>query len=103
MHPNLDGFWFVLKGQASFYTTGDELVAALDQFQGILVPRGYPYWFESTGKENLEILQVEASAKLRNSKEALDDRVDLAPPREDIESQRAEYEALLNEAAKIPK
>ena len=103
MHRSLDGFWFVLRGQASFYTTDDELVATLGHFEGILVPRGYPYWFESTGDENLEILQVEASAKRGTAEGLVDDRVDLAPPHEDIESQRAEYAALLNSSGEVPK
>jgi mannose-6-phosphate isomerase-like protein (cupin superfamily) len=62
-HANQDGFWFVLAGRARFYTTGDELIGDLGPNEGIVVPRGYPYWFESSGDEQLEILQVEASPK----------------------------------------
>lgn len=60
-HAKLDGFWFVLGGQATFYTTDDEVIGVLDRHHGILIPRGYPYWFESTGTDVLELLQVEAS------------------------------------------
>jgi mannose-6-phosphate isomerase-like protein (cupin superfamily) len=63
-HPNRDGFWFVLRGRARFYTEGDRLVADLGENEGILVPRGYKYWFESSGAEMLELLQV-ASVDMR--------------------------------------
>src|SRR5262245_13340501 len=62
-HPNLDGLWFVLEGGARFYTTGDELVADLRTGEGVFVPRGYPYWFESVGDDALRLLHIEASAK----------------------------------------
>jgi mannose-6-phosphate isomerase-like protein (cupin superfamily) len=60
-HEHVDGFWFVLGGRARFYTTGDELLAECGPLEGVLVPRGFPYWFESCGEDNLEILQFEAS------------------------------------------
>jgi len=62
-HTTLDGFWIVLSGRARFYTTDDVLVADLGPREGVLIPRGYPYWFESAGEENLEILQFEAAAR----------------------------------------
>jgi len=58
MHPNADGFWTVLRGRVRFYTTDDELVADLGPLEGIVIPRTYPYWFESAGDEDLEIFQV---------------------------------------------
>jgi mannose-6-phosphate isomerase-like protein (cupin superfamily) len=80
-HNLLDGFWFVLKGRAKFYTTNDEVIADLGPYEGVLLPRGFPYWFErGDGPEDLEILQVEASARsLKTVEEVLADRVDLAP------------------------
>jgi mannose-6-phosphate isomerase-like protein (cupin superfamily) len=62
-HEYLDGVWFVLSGRARFYTTDDELVADLGPREGVLIPRLFPYWFESSGDEALEILQIEASVK----------------------------------------
>jgi mannose-6-phosphate isomerase-like protein (cupin superfamily) len=62
-HGKLDGFWFVLRGAARFYTTDDEVVAELGPEEGVLIPRGFPYWFESMGDEALELLQVEASVE----------------------------------------
>jgi mannose-6-phosphate isomerase-like protein (cupin superfamily) len=59
MHPNADGFWTVLRGRARFYTTEDVLIADLGTMEGIVIPRTFPYWFESADvDEDLEILQV---------------------------------------------
>lgn len=59
MHPNADGFWTVLRGRVRFYTTDDELIAELGAMEGIVIPRTFPYWFESADEtEDLEILQV---------------------------------------------
>jgi mannose-6-phosphate isomerase-like protein (cupin superfamily) len=59
-HPNNDGFWMVLSGRARFYGEGDVLLADLGKFEGILIPRGFQYWFESASEEPLEILRVGA-------------------------------------------
>lgn len=79
-HTNLDGFWTVLAGRARFYTTDDVLIADLGPMEGVLIPRGYPYWFESSGENDLEIFQVEASAR-RLGEDVNEDRVDHAPRR----------------------
>ena len=60
-HPRRDQIFFVLGGRLRFYTTDDEVVAEVGRHEGILVPRGYPYWFESVGDEVLELLQVAAA------------------------------------------
>jgi len=58
-HAGSDGFWFVLGGQARFYAgLDDEDSWELDTHEGILVPHGCPYWFESIGDSELEILHV---------------------------------------------
>lgn len=58
-HAGSDGFWFVLAGQARFYAgLDDEESWTLDEHEGILVPHGCPYWFESVGDDELEILHV---------------------------------------------
>ncbi len=59
-HNAMDGFWFVLEGRARFYTTNNELVAEVGKYEGVIVPRDTPYWFESSGDEPLHLLQVEA-------------------------------------------
>ncbi len=82
-HRDLDGFWFVLAGRARFYTTDDALVGELGPSDGVLLPRGYPYWFEKVGDDDLEILQVQASSKLASSPAAFaDGRINFAAPRD---------------------
>ena len=57
-HTGNDGFWMVLEGEARFYGDGDEVLAELGPDEGIVIPRGLKYWFESIGDEDLEILHV---------------------------------------------
>lgn len=60
-HVHLDGFWMVIKGRARFYGEGDRIVAELGPMEGVLIPRGFRYWFESAGDEVLELLQIETA------------------------------------------
>ncbi len=76
-HEHVDGFWFVLSGRARFYTTDDELLGECGPLEGVLVPREFPYWFESCGEDELEILQFEASDVVLG--EPNTDRVDHTP------------------------
>jgi mannose-6-phosphate isomerase-like protein (cupin superfamily) len=100
-HTHLDGFWFVLKGRARFYTYDDEVVADLGPLEGILVPRDYAYWFERVGDENLEILQVEASdTKMGGAFTMASDRIDYTPSHNDMDANRAEIAKLLTNPAK---
>src|SRR5437879_3465016 len=95
-HSHLDGFWMVLSGRARFYGEGDALIGDLGPREGVLLPRGTKYWFESVGPEPLEILQIEASdrAMLTNA-ELMSDRVDYTPrpsggpPTRHLEAERA--------------
>lgn len=57
-HTGNDGFWFVLEGKARFYGEGDEVIAEPEAREGVLIPRGFKYWFESIGEEDLEIIHV---------------------------------------------
>ena len=57
-HTGGDNCWMVLKGGARFYGVGDTLIADLGPNEGILLPGGSRYWFEKTGNEDLEILQI---------------------------------------------
>jgi mannose-6-phosphate isomerase-like protein (cupin superfamily) len=57
-HTGGDNCWLVLKGGARFYGVGDKLIADLGPQDGILIPGGSRYWFEKTGDEDLEILQI---------------------------------------------
>ena len=60
-HPHRDEVFFVLGGRVRFYTEGDVVVGELGNDEGIVVPRGFPYWFEAVGDEELELLQVAAA------------------------------------------
>ena len=76
-HTANDGIWMVLKGRAKFYGINDALLAELGPLQGIQIPRGFYYWFESASSEPLELLQIEAIDKSVESK-----RLDMTPKRE---------------------
>jgi len=62
-HTAQDGIWIVLKGRVKFYGKDNAVLAELGPLQGIHIPRGFFYWFESASPERLEILQVEAIDK----------------------------------------
>jgi mannose-6-phosphate isomerase-like protein (cupin superfamily) len=80
-HSHLDGFWFVLSGRARFYGEGDRVLGELGKHEGILLPRGTPYWFESASDEPLELLQLEASdIPIRTQSELMADRVNYTAP-----------------------
>jgi mannose-6-phosphate isomerase-like protein (cupin superfamily) len=59
-HTGDDAFWYVISGAVKFYGEGDRLVGEYKKGEGILIPRGYKYWFESAAPEPLEILRVTA-------------------------------------------
>jgi mannose-6-phosphate isomerase-like protein (cupin superfamily) len=60
-HTSQDEIWFVLSGVATFYTDGDAVVARLAKHQGLLIPHGAAYWFESSSDESLVILRFGAA------------------------------------------
>ena len=72
-HTGEDAFWYVISGAVKFYGEGDKLVGEYKKGEGILVPRGYKYWFESASQEPLEILRVTAKDQNIDNK-----RVDLS-------------------------
>jgi quercetin dioxygenase-like cupin family protein len=74
-HPGNEGFWMVLSGRAKFYGEHEEVLADLGKYEGILIPRGMRYWFESASEEPLEILRVGAMVP-----QVKVDRVDFTPP-----------------------
>ena len=79
-HTHLDGLWYVLKGRGKFYSDETTLAGDLGPGEGILIPRGIKYWFESVGDEPLEILQVECSDKaMTTHSELMSDRNDFTP------------------------
>lgn len=75
-HSKVDGFWFVLKGQARFYGPDDKLIAECGPQEGMIIPQYARYWFEKTGPEDLEILLVQAFDEAAQSESG---RTDSAP------------------------
>ena len=59
-HTGEDAFWLVLGGAVKFYGEGDKVIGELKKHEGIFIPRGFNYWFESASDEPLEILRVAA-------------------------------------------
>jgi mannose-6-phosphate isomerase-like protein (cupin superfamily) len=79
-HPGRDEIFFILKGRVRVYGIDDELVAELGPHEGVLIPRDFRYWYESTGDEVLELLQVAAAdPRLQVSGTPLGGRADHAP------------------------
>ncbi len=68
-HTGEDEAWVVLSGRARFYgvnkdaDNGEEVVGELGPREGIMIPKGVPYWFESASDEQLEILRVSSIDK----------------------------------------
>jgi mannose-6-phosphate isomerase-like protein (cupin superfamily) len=62
-HAGSDATWLVVSGQASFYGKDNNVVARLDKNEMLLIPRGTPYWFESSSKEPLVIIRFSARVK----------------------------------------
>jgi len=74
-HTGMDGFWMVLKGGVRFYGPGDEVLGEFGPHEGIVMPRGAEYWFESCGDVDLELLQVVAFDRdVKNERVDVNDR-----------------------------
>ena len=73
-HTGEDAFWYVISGAVKFYGEGDKVIGEYQKGEGILVPRGFKYWFESASSEPLEIIRVTAKDQSVDNK-----RVDLSP------------------------
>jgi mannose-6-phosphate isomerase-like protein (cupin superfamily) len=74
-HAGVDINWMVLKGRARFYGPGDVVRGEFGPHEGILLPAGARYWFESCGTDDLELLQIKTFHKGRGK----DKRIDAAP------------------------
>jgi mannose-6-phosphate isomerase-like protein (cupin superfamily) len=81
-HPNLDGLWFVLSGRVRFYGAEHVLIGEYGRYEGVLIPRGCPYWFEAVGDEEAEIMQLEAfNIPIPDDAALIKDRIDHEPQR----------------------
>jgi len=85
-HAHADGLWFVLSGRVRFYGPENAVIGEYGQYEGVLIPRECPYWFEAVGDDVAELLQVEAFDKaIPDDKTLFADRKDFAP-RKRVES-----------------
>ena len=76
-HTGDDAFWYVISGSVRFYGEGDKVLGEYQKGEGILIPRGFKYWFESAATEPLEILRVTAKDQNVENK-----RLDLSPKKQ---------------------
>ncbi|MSP38077.1 MAG: cupin domain-containing protein [Deltaproteobacteria bacterium] len=76
-HTGEDAFWYVVSGAIRFYGEGDKVLGEYQKGEGLLVPRGFKYWFESASSETLEVLRVTAKDQNVDNK-----RVDLSPQKD---------------------
>ncbi len=63
MHPYEDHTFVVLQGEATFRLESDDNLRVLRRNEGIMLPRGVSYWFQSSAAENLVMLRVGAATK----------------------------------------
>lgn len=76
-HGHADGMWFVLSGRVRFYGPENAVIGEYGRYEGVLIPRDCPYWFEAVGDEVAELLQVEAFDKaIPDDKTLFADRTD---------------------------
>lgn len=61
-HTDEDHAFVVLQGQAT-YVDGDGTERVVNRYEGVLVPKGALYRFQSSGDENLVLLRVGTSQK----------------------------------------
>jgi mannose-6-phosphate isomerase-like protein (cupin superfamily) len=57
-HTEEDHLFLVLQGEATFHINQPEEVVVVTQHEGVLVPKGAYYWFQSSGNENLVLFRV---------------------------------------------
>ena len=76
-HAKQDHGFLVVAGEATFHDENDQL-RVCGQFEGILLPAGSFYWFQSTGDTNLVMMRFAGElAPGQNTPDRRDDRVAL--------------------------
>ena len=60
-HPYEDHTFIVIEGQATFRIDTDDNVKVVNRYEGVMLPKGTFYWFESTGDCNLVMIRAGAS------------------------------------------
>jgi len=57
-HRDEDHAFIVLQGEATFHLETDDNTRVVGQWEGIMIPKGAPYFFTSTGDVNLVLLRA---------------------------------------------
>jgi quercetin dioxygenase-like cupin family protein len=60
-HPHEDHSFIVLEGEATFHLETDDNVKVVRRYEGVMLPRGANYWFQSSGDGNLVMVRVGAT------------------------------------------
>jgi len=60
-HVHEDHSFIVLEGEATFHFGDDDNTRVVKPYEGVMLPKGTYYRFESTGQGNLVMLRVGAS------------------------------------------
>jgi hypothetical protein len=50
----------VLEGEATFHLETDENTKVVRRYEGVMLPKGANYWFQSSGGQNLVMVRVGA-------------------------------------------
>ena len=74
-HTRQDHGFFVVGGEATFFDEHGEKTV-VGQYEGVLLPSGAYYWFQSTGDDNLVMLRF--AGKVESGTPSGDDRIDFS-------------------------
>lgn len=91
-HTDQDHGFFVVAGEATFHDEEDNLTV-LGPYDGMLLPAGAYYWFQSSGEGNLVMLRFSSELESKGGAEREDDRmgIDGRPlPGDSIENKSVE-------------
>lgn len=87
-HPSEDHSFIVLEGEATFHLETDDNVKVVHPNEGIMLPEGANYWFQSSGDHNLVMVRVAASMPGSRGGRLAPDGHDL--PGDSLENKRVE-------------
>jgi mannose-6-phosphate isomerase-like protein (cupin superfamily) len=60
-HPHEDHAFIVLEGEATFHIESDDNTKVVGRWEGVMLPKGVNYYFQSSGGQNLVMIRVGAS------------------------------------------
>ncbi|MBM2812043.1 MAG: Cupin 2, conserved barrel [Chloroflexi bacterium] len=59
-HPHEDHAFIVLEGEATFHIETDDDNRVVKQYEGVMLPKGVNYYFQSSSDRNLVMVRVAA-------------------------------------------